>query len=70
MMESRIEALELEIKVLKERIEILERKERRRKIMGMIKGMISLSIFILFVIFIYHFYQEMVDLYDSFLIKF
>jgi len=65
-MEKQIETLELEIKVLKERVKELEGIENRRKTLSIIKTFISLSIIIIIGLTIYGFYQKVIDFYNSF----
>ena len=69
-MEKQIETLELEIKVLKERVKELERIENRRKTLSIIKIFISISVIIVIALTIYGFYQKIIDFYNSFPINF
>lgn len=68
-MEKELENLKIEIKVLKERINYLEKKERRRTIFTIIKFLIIVFIIIIVIITIYNLYQDIVKLYEPFLIK-
>lgn len=69
-MNNEINKLELEIKILKERVASLERKEKSRKIKSIIKFIITLIIIFIIIIFSYNFYQKIVNMYDSFLLNF
>lgn len=69
-MEKEIEKLKLDIKVLEKRISFLERKEKRRKIFSIIKIIFILTLVIFIVIKLYNYYQEIVKLYEPFLINF
>lgn len=69
-MEKEIEKLKLDIKVLEKRISFLERKEKRRKIFSIIKIIFILTLVIFIVLKLYDYYQEIVKLYEPFLINF
>ena len=69
-MEEKVKNLELEIKVLKERINVIEKREVRRRNLSIIKFVIKLIIVIVIALIIYDFYQKAVDFFNSFPIKF
>ncbi len=64
-MNSEIEDLKLEIKVLKERINILEGIERRRKIFKYIKIVAIIIIVGIIAWYLYSFYQKIIDIYNN-----
>lgn len=61
-----IKQLEFEIKVLKEKVSYLEKKELRRRNLAIFKFAIGLIIVIIIFIFVYDFYQKIMDFYNSF----
>lgn len=58
--------LKLEIEVLKKRVTALENKERRRKIVGLIKAIITIILIIFVGLKLYEYYQKIIDLSNSF----
>ncbi len=64
-MEDEIKNLKLEIDVLKKRISYLESKERNRKIIGIIKGIVITVLLILIIIYGYKLLQEMMNYYNQ-----
>ena len=58
--------LKLEIEVLKKRVASLENKERRRKIVGIIKAIITIILIIFVALKLYEYYQKIIDLSNSF----
>ena len=58
--------LKLEIEVLKKRVTALENKERRRKIVGLIKAIITIILIIFVALKLYEYYQKIIDVYNSF----
>lgn len=58
--------LKLEIEVLKKRVASLENKERRRKIVGLIKAIITIILIIFVALKLYEYYQKIIDVYNSF----
>lgn len=64
-MEDEIKNLKLEIDVLKKRISYLESKERNRKIIGIIKGIVIAVLLILIIIYGYKLLQEMMNYYNQ-----
>lgn len=58
--------LKLEIEVLKKRVASLENKERRRKIVGLIKAIITIILIIFVALKLYEYYQKIIDLSNSF----
>lgn len=58
--------LKLEIEVLKKRVTALENKERRRKIVGLIKAIITIILIIFVALKLYEYYQKIIDLSNSF----
>ncbi len=64
-MEDEIKNLKLEIDVLKKRISYLENKERNRKIIGIIKGIVITVLLILIIIYGYKLLQEMMNYYNQ-----
>ena len=66
-MNDEIKKLETEIKLLKERIIILENREKRRKIVSIIKFLITLSLIIFVGISVYNIYLELINKYNSFI---
>ena len=58
--------LKLEIEVLKKRVASLENKERRRKIIGLIKAIITIILIIFVALKLYEYYQKIIDLSNSF----
>ena len=58
--------LKLEIEVLKKRVEALESKERRRKILGLVKVIITIILIIFVGLKLYEYYQKIIDLSNSF----
>lgn len=58
--------LKLEIEVLKKRVTALENKERRRKIIGLIKAIITIILIIFVALKLYEYYQKIIDLSNSF----
>ena len=58
--------LKLEIEVLKKRVTALENKERRRKILGLIKAIITIILIIFISLKLYEYYQKIIDVYNSF----
>lgn len=58
--------LKLEIEVLKKRVTALENKERRRKIIGLIKAIITIILIIFVALKLYEYYQKIIDIYNSF----
>lgn len=58
--------LKLEIEVLKKRVAALENKERRRKIVGLIKAIITIILIIFVALKLYEYYQKIIDLSNSF----
>ena len=58
--------LKLEIEVLKKRVTALENKERRRKIIGLIKAIITIILIIFVALKLYEYYQKIIDVYNSF----
>ena len=58
--------LKLEIEVLKKRVASLENKERRRKIVGIIKAIITIILIIFVSLKLYEYYQKIIDLSNSF----
>lgn len=58
--------LKLEIEVLKKRVTALENKERRRKILGLIKAIITIILIIFVALKLYEYYQKIIDLSNSF----
>ena len=65
-----IKQLEFEIKVLKERVSLLEKRETRRRNLAILKFIIGLFIFISVIIAIYKTYQKIIDFYNLFSISF
>ena len=65
-MNTEIEDLKLEIKVLKERINILEGIERRRKIFKFLKIAIIVILVGIAAWYLYSFYQKIIEIYDKF----
>ena len=57
--------LKLEIEVLKKRVAALENKERRRKIVGLIKAIITIILIIFVALKLYEYYQKIIDVYNS-----
>ena len=57
--------LKLEIEVLKKRVTALENKERRRKILGLIKAIITIILIIFISLKLYEYYQKIIDVYNS-----
>lgn len=57
--------LKLEIEVLKKRVTALENKERRRKIVGLIKAIITIILIIFVALKLYEYYQKIIDVYNS-----
>ena len=57
--------LKLEIEVLKKRVASLENKERRRKILGLIKAIITIILIIFVALKLYEYYQKIIDVYNS-----
>ena len=55
--------LKLEIEVLKKRVASLENKERRRKILGLIKVIIMVVLIV--ALKLYEYYQKIIDVYNS-----
>ncbi len=64
-MEDKIKDLELEIKVLKQRVSELEAKERTRNIFKIIKIIIIIIILIFIIIYGYKFYTNFMKYYDE-----
>ena len=64
-MEDKIEDLELEIKVLKERISHLESKERSRTIFKIIKYAIIIIILTILIIYGYKYYTDFIKYYNE-----
>lgn len=58
--------LKLEIEVLKKRVTALENKERRRKILGLIKVIITVVLIAFVALKLYEYYQKIIDLSNSF----
>ena len=58
--------LKLEIEVLKKRVASLENKERRRKILGLIKVIIMVVLIVFVGLKLYEYYQKIIDLSNSF----
>ena len=58
--------LKLEIEVLKKRVTALENKERRRKILGLIKLIIMVVLIVFVGLKLYEYYQKIIDLSNSF----
>ena len=58
--------LKLEIEVLKKRVAALENKERRRKIVGLIKVIIMVVLIVFVGLKLYEYYQKIIDLSNSF----
>ena len=58
--------LKLEIEVLKKRVTALENKERRRKILGLIKVIIMVVLIAFVALKLYEYYQKIIDLSNSF----
>ncbi|MGN1352975.1 MAG: hypothetical protein ACI4WF_02800 [Bacilli bacterium] len=58
--------LKLEIEVLKKRVTALENKERRRKILGLIKVIIMVVLIAFVALKLYEYYQKKIDLSNSF----
>ena len=58
--------LKLEIEVLKKRVASLENKERRRKILGLIKAIIMVVLIVFVALKLYEYYQKIIDLSNSF----
>ena len=58
--------LKLEIEVLKKRVASLENKERRRKIVGLIKAIIMVVLIVFVALKLYEYYQKIIDLSNSF----
>lgn len=58
--------LKLEIEVLKKRVTALENKERRRKIVGLIKVIIMVVLIVFVGLKLYEYYQKIIDLSNSF----
>ena len=58
--------LKLEIEVLKKRVTALENKERRRKIVGLIKAIIMVVLIVFVALKLYEYYQKIIDLSNSF----
>lgn len=58
--------LKLEIEVLKKRVTALENKERRRKIVGFIKAIITIILIVFIALKLYEYYQKIIDLSNSF----
>lgn len=58
--------LKLEIEVLKKRVTALENKERRRKIVGLIKAIIMVVLIAFVALKLYEYYQKIIDLSNSF----
>lgn len=58
--------LKLEIEVLKKRVASLENKERRRKILGLIKAIIMVVLIVFVALKLYEYYQKIIDVYNSF----
>ena len=58
--------LKLEIEVLKKRVTALENKERRRKIVGLIKEIIMVVLIVFVGLKLYEYYQKIIDLSNSF----
>ena len=57
--------LKLEIEVLKKRVASLENKERRRKILGLIKLIIMVVLIAFVGLKLYEYYQKIIDVYNS-----
>lgn len=57
--------LKLEIEVLKKRVAALENKERRRKILGLIKLIIMVVLIAFVALKLYEYYQKIIDVYNS-----
>lgn len=57
--------LKLEIEVLKKRVAALENKERRRKIVGLIKVIIMVVLIVFVGLKLYEYYQKIIDVYNS-----
>lgn len=57
--------LKLEIEVLKKRVASLENKERRRKILGLIKVIIMVVLIAFVGLKLYEYYQKIIDVYNS-----
>lgn len=57
--------LKLEIEVLKKRVASLENKERRRKILGLIKVIIMVVLIAFVALKLYEYYQKIIDVYNS-----
>ena len=57
--------LKLEIEVLKKRVASLENKERRRKILGLVKVIITIILIIFVGLKLYEYYQKIIDVYNS-----
>ena len=57
--------LKLEIEVLKKRVASLENKERRRKILGLIKSIIMVVLIAFVALKLYEYYQKIIDVYNS-----
>ena len=57
--------LKLEIEVLKKRVTALENKERRRKILGLLKVIIMVVLIFFVALKLYEYYQKIIDVYNS-----
>ena len=57
--------LKLEIEVLKKRVASLENKERRRKILGLIKLIIMVILIAFVALKLYEYYQKIIYVYNS-----
>lgn len=64
-MEEKLKELEVEIEVLKQRVNSLEKIETRRKIKTIIKTVVSLILLLIISFSIYNFYQKIVEIYES-----
>ena len=64
-MDNKIKDLELEIKVLKQRINILETKEKNKKIFKIIKYIIIIVVLLLLLIYGYKFYNDFLKTYKE-----
>ena len=64
-MEDKVKSLELEIEVLKQKVSVLEAKERNRKIFKMIKIIIAIVLLVLIFIFGYKLYQQLTNYYNQ-----
>lgn len=64
-MEESVKNLQLEVKVLKQKVADLEAKERRRNIIKIIKAVIIIALLITIFIYGYKWYQEMSNYYNN-----